>query len=489
MLASNSLLSGLVERHGVNNSLVGKAKHSADWTSVLRTGALITADLFSFLLLLLMTDLAVFAGELSFGQSSGGSRFLSLAGVHCVGAVLVGIIMITKGQYTERSSFWCEARRLAAASALAAIVVMFEPFEHVNLLLRFAAAGLWLLFPAWAIVIRNKTREVLDYFGVWQIPVVILAPTAALGRVSQTLNSQRPFDFKIVDEIALEKIDSSLLPNWKATLAEHRASRIIVAAAPSLDGLDKILDSIVRSRIPFMVILDHGVLPVYGGHDTRMLRSDSVLTSYQVGLSRPVVRKLKVALDLTIASLLIAFLAPLMILLAALIVTDGGPVFFAHKRIGRGGRHFQCLKFRTMAVNGDEILARTLARDPAALAEWKATRKLRLDPRVTRVGRVLRSTSLDELPQLFNVLRFDMSLVGPRPIVQDEVSLYAEDIVFYHETRPGLTGLWQISGRSDTSYEERVAYDRWYVKNWTLWHDFVILWLTLPAVVARSGAR
>jgi undecaprenyl-phosphate galactose phosphotransferase len=133
-------------------------------------------------------------------------------------------------------------------------------------------------------------------------------------------------------------------------------------------------------------------------------------------------------------------------------------------------------------------LRRLLETDRQAAAEWMATQKLRNDPRITWIGRLLRSTSLDELPQLLNVLRLEMSLVGPRPIVRSEVPRYAADITYYYETRPGLTGLWQVSGRSDTSYERRVQLDTWYVKNWTIWHDLAILAKTLPAVLKRRGA-
>ena len=157
--------------------------------------------------------------------------------------------------------------------------------------------------------------------------------------------------------------------------------------------------------------------------------------------------------------------------------------------MGAGGRPFYCLKFRTMVVDADRVLDEALARDPALAAEWAASRKLVDDPRVTRIGRFLRKTSLDELPQLINVLRLEMSLVGPRPIVESEVPLYGEAIAQYHATRPGITGLWQVSGRSNTSYARRVQLDVWYVNNWTVWNDIAVLLKTIPAVLGRRGAR
>ena len=142
-----------------------------------------------------------------------------------------------------------------------------------------------------------------------------------------------------------------------------------------------------------------------------------------------------------------------------------------------------------MVSNSSDVLRALLERDPAAKAEWDDTQKLTNDPRITHIGRLLRATSLDELPQLINILRQDMSLVGPRPIVEQEIVRYGENIVYYYETKPGLTGLWQVSGRSDTSYVQRVQLDCWYVRNWSMWHDVAILAKTVPAVLLRKGAR
>ena len=210
--------------------------------------------------------------------------------------------------------------------------------------------------------------------------------------------------------------------------------------------------------------------------------------AYRNNLARPVARLAKLVFDLVAALCILAIFSPLLLLIALAVKSDGGPVLFAHRRVGANGREFKCFKFRSMVPDGDAVLQRHLESNADAAAEWAATRKLRHDPRVTRMGQILRSTSLDELPQLLNVLRLEMSLVGPRPIVESEVARYAEDITYYYETRPGLTGLWQVSGRSETSYERRVQLDTWYVKNWTIWHDLAILAKTLPAVWKRRGA-
>ena len=186
---------------------------------------------------------------------------------------------------------------------------------------------------------------------------------------------------------------------------------------------------------------------------------------------------------------MLLFFAPLFLVLVALVkLTSRGPAIYGHPRVGYDGRSFTCLKFRSMVANGDEALRRHLAENPAARREWELSRKLRHDPRVTLVGRFLRKSSLDELPQLINVLRGDMSIVGPRPIVTAELVRYGQDATQYCSTRPGITGLWQISGRSDTGYEERVTLDVTYVRQWSLRQDLRIIMLTIPAVLLQRGS-
>lgn len=188
----------------------------------------------------------------------------------------------------------------------------------------------------------------------------------------------------------------------------------------------------------------------------------------------------------SIAGLLL--FSPIFLFLILKIRQDGGPVFYAQERLGKHGKLFKCWKFRSMVINADERLRLLLENDPEARLEWESTYKLKNDPRVTKIGAFIRRTSLDELPQFYNVLRGDMSLVGPRPIVEDEKKYYGDRIRDYLSVKPGVTGLWQISGRSDTSYEERVALDSYYARHWSLWGDFVIIFKTVFVVLARRGA-
>lgn len=194
-------------------------------------------------------------------------------------------------------------------------------------------------------------------------------------------------------------------------------------------------------------------------------------------------------MNVSIAVAALVFFLPLMILVAlAIWCQDRGPIFFAHKRIGRGGSKFPCLKFRSMAVDAQERLQDLLARDPAAREEWERDHKLRNDPRVTRLGAFLRKTSLDELPQLINVIRGEMDVVGPRPIVDDEVAKYGARFKHYCSVNPGITGLWQVSGRNDTSYRSRVAMDCVYARSKSIGLDLKVMAATVPAVLMRKGS-
>ena len=193
--------------------------------------------------------------------------------------------------------------------------------------------------------------------------------------------------------------------------------------------------------------------------------------------------------DIVFSFILIVALSPMFVMTAAAIkLCDGGPIFFSQSRIGRSLRAFRCLKFRTMAVDADQKMGAHLAANEQAAVEWATKRKLKADPRLTPIGAALRRSSLDELPQLINVLRGEMSLVGPRPVVAEELVHYGADAQLCMSVKPGLTGAWQVSGRSDTSYEDRVQMDKNYCLNWSMSGDIIIILRTIPAVIFGRGA-
>jgi len=180
--------------------------------------------------------------------------------------------------------------------------------------------------------------------------------------------------------------------------------------------------------------------------------------------------------------------SPLMLMIVLLMRKGDGSAIYRHRRVGRGGQMFSCLKFRTMVPNADQVLHDLIARDPELKAEWIRDHKLRHDPRVTRLGRFLRRTSLDELPQLMNVLRGEMSLVGPRPVIREELLRYGRSVGTYLAAKPGITGLWQVNGRNDTDYRRRVVLDAYYVRNQNLLLDLYVLMKTIGVVLSGNGA-
>ncbi len=223
---------------------------------------------------------------------------------------------------------------------------------------------------------------------------------------------------------------------------------------------------------------------------TRELTDANYVAVQNASSENRAMNTLKRATDFLLAATALIFLLPVLVPIACAIrLSDGGPALFKQKRIGRDGREFMCYKFRSMVVDSKERLERLLAENPRARAEWQATQKLEDDPRITPFGNFLRKSSLDELPQLINILRGEMSIVGPRPIVRNEIEKYGEYFEHYCQVRPGLTGLWQVSGRSDTTYDERVALDVKYVNDWSYTQDIKIIAMTIPAVLMSDGAR
>lgn len=237
-----------------------------------------------------------------------------------------------------------------------------------------------------------------------------------------------------------------------------------------------------------VLVADVPGVPLHGMRTTYVKSHELLLMQVRDNLSRWHVRFFKRCLDLAGAISISMMLAPFLLYIAWQVRKDGGRAIYGHPRIGHNGRPFNCYKFRSMVVDANAKLAELLERDPEAKRDWERDFKLKNDPRVTRIGSFLRRTSLDELPQLWNVIRGDMSLVGPRPIVQAELERYAADVPYYLMARPGMTGLWQVSGRNDADYTTRVYLDAWYVRNWSLWYDIAILFMTVRTVFKRDGA-
>lgn len=273
----------------------------------------------------------------------------------------------------------------------------------------------------------------------------------------------------------VKKLDIKTVIITAPGLEKSKLQRLIAAIQPHVRSI---------SFVPDLIGTPMGSVDV-----DNLFSEEIMLLRLKNNLARRRNRWIKRAFDIVAVLTGGLLVLPFIVIIAILVGIDNrGRIIFAHRRVGRGGRQFPCYKFQTMVPNASEMLEKYLAENPAARAEWEESFKLEHDPRVTRLGAFLRKTSLDELPQLLNVLKGEMSLVGPRPIVEKEMVRYGDNIKEYMEVTPGITGMWQASGRSDTTYAERVAMDTWYVRNWSIWIDLMYLLKTFKIVLTGKGA-
>ena len=346
---------------------------------------------------------------------------------------------------------------------------------------------------------RYVLLKVLKRYQYFHEPVVLVGAGRTAERVLRFFDGDLGYRYNILGIIDDAPVSQSVAQQYRYlgtfAQAEKLVRRIgvatVIITAPGLSrgklaGLIAELQPHVRN-IAF--VPDLIGTPMADVQVDVLFSEEILLMRLKNNLARAGNRFLKRIFDLVATVLGGVVLSPFLLALAIMVAIDNrGRVIFAHRRVGRGGREFPCYKFQTMVPDAQERLQEYLAANPEARREWEENFKLTNDPRVTKLGAFLRKTSLDELPQLWNVIVGDMSLVGPRPIVQAEVPRYHENIREYYMVRPGITGMWQASGRSDTTYEERVAMDTWYVRNWSVWIDLVYLFKTFKAVFVGKGA-
>ena len=406
------------------------------------------------------------------------------------------------GHYTRFRPTWTELQETTKACVyvgVANIVVLFAFKDTFSRLwIGFFVLTLVMYLPA----LRHLSRYIMTRLGWWLKSTYVVgtgenAVLTAAALQSDVAMGHRVEGFIDLDDRASQPDKLSGKPVFQqfpsfSSKDEAGENPCFVFAFESLSEMNKHRSLVDR----YIALSPHSTvsppitgLPLYGAEILTVFKQDTVLLKLQNRVNNPRTRFLKRTFDILVSISILLVLFPLMIGLYWLVGRDGSPATFGHARIGRNGKIFKCLKFRSMVVDGDSVLESHLQANPQAKAEWLATRKLSDDPRVTQIGKFLRKSSLDELPQLFNVLRGEMSLVGPRPIVQEEVFHYGDHIHSYLSMTPGITGLWQTSGRSDTTYRERVLLDVWYARNWSLWLDLVILMRTIPSLLKQSGAR
>jgi len=408
--------------------------------------------------------------------------------------------------YTYRLPFWDEARSLIKSVSVSMVIIL----SAVNIYeLSYGFSRLKLvLFWIFAIFIfptfRLWGKRCLSRLGWWNENVIIIGAGTAGKAVAQALNSDAHMGFNLVGFLddSPDKIASMIeingreykvfgrVRNYKKFVSFLNISSVIIAI-PSLrpDKLTKLANSIQKYTKQVLLIPDLKGLSLLNTELRHLFEQQMFLLKINNNLKNFVTRFFKRVSDIALSLMLFPFVVPVICLIWIMLKLDsGGPAFFVQDRLGRKGV-FKCIKFRTMHQDSDKLLADHLQANPAASEEWEKYKKLRdYDPRVTKIGKWLRNTSLDELPQLFNVLKGDMSLVGPRPYMPSESKDIGDSIETILLINPGITGLWQVSGRNGLSFQHRIELDKWYILNWSLWFDIVILCKTLGVVIKRQGA-
>lgn len=357
----------------------------------------------------------------------------------------------------------------------------------------------WILSFLFLLIGRWLLERVLIKLGLFFVPVIIIGAGKTAELLLRSFERNPIMRIEIVGFVDDNPVSSKIANSYPILggfsdidriIAETGVQHVIVCA-PGLESKKLIalvndLEIKVKnvSFIPELIGMPAANVQAQG-----LMEENTLIIRVKNNLSRPYYRFVKRVFDLVVTLMSLVLLLPIGFIISILIYIDNpGPVLFAHRRVGKGGKEFPCYKFRSMIVGAEEALKTYLAEHPEAREEWERDFKLKDDPRITRLGHFLRKTSLDELPQILNVLKGEMSLVGPRPIVRKEVEKYGEYIEDFYLVPPGITGVWQVSGRSDTTYEERVQMDSWYVHNWSVWIDIVYLVRTVGAVLKRKGA-
>lgn len=399
--------------------------------------------------------------------------------------------------YTYRKPLWFELKEVLRTLIILAIIELAIIAFSKLYFSRYLWGITWIIALCLVPVGRIITKKILFKFNYFLKETVIIGNGKNALETYIALSKEDYLGLNIKGYVSINGKDSLLNNEVNSILPENVWKIVDPAEAQFIIALEENehrqrlfwLRQLAKHHCRYIsVIPTIRGLPLYSTDMSFLFSSEVMILRINNNLAKRSARFLKRAMDILGSIVIILILSPILITLYLLIKKDGGNAIYGHERIGRNGKPFKCLKFRSMVVNSKEVLAELLAKDPEARAEWEKDFKLKNDPRITKVGHFLRKTSLDELPQLFNVLKGEMSLVGPRPIVQEELERYQDDVSYYLMAKPGMTGLWQVSGRNDVDYETRVYFDSWYVKNWSMWNDIAILFKTINVVLKRDGA-
>ena len=431
-------------------------------------------------------------------------------------ALLIG--SYSKGHYSRFKGLWEEWGELTKLSlsilgmTIGVLFIAKTNFSRAWLL------GSWTLILISIPLVRCYTKTVLHNQGKWLTPAIILGSGQNAVDAALALESDFNMGYRVIGLAEIDRLNATVEANTDG-LALTRSAKDPITRKEHIFALihskQKLLNIIEETKPYFVLALEPGehskyqsfvsevmlhsqnfsIIPPLKGvplvgaeispifrHDVLHLKIRTNLSSWKVNLSKRI-------FDMFFATVVLILLSPMLLIVSALIKSDGGSVFFSQRRVGFKGSTFGCLKFRSMCTDSDDVLERLLASDDKLRKEYLDTQKLKDDPRITRIGKIIRKYSIDELPQLFNVLLGQMSLVGPRPVRPDELlSHYGESADLYKSSPPGITGLWQVSGRNNLDYQTRVRLDSWYVQNQNFWGDLKLIVKTVGVILKGEGA-
>ncbi|WBQ14331.1 exopolysaccharide biosynthesis polyprenyl glycosylphosphotransferase [Hyphomonadaceae bacterium BL14] len=392
----------------------------------------------------------------------------------------------SKGHYHRREALSDQLPSILTGCALAMLGAGAIQFATIEVGSRVLTATHWLILAPALAGARLAARQALRSAGLWTSPAVLFTAAARSDAVREVIARHDALGVHVDSAIATDDMDKARLIDVMRRAAISGRG-VVYAPAPDEHDQHDVIRALVLEGVPFLLAPRIGPLPTQAEVLNYPLEDVSFI-DVRDPLARPAAKIAKRVFDVAASAGLLLFLLPVLGAVTLVVRADGGPALFRQRRVGRGGRSFDCLKFRSMQLDAEARLDKLIRDNPAIASEWHAFQKLRRDPRITPVGWLIRKTNLDELPQLINVLRGDMSLVGPRPMTLSQISAYGDYMTAYARMRPGLTGLWQTNGRNQTTFAERARLDAWYVRNWSLWRDCVILVRTVREVIfARGG--
>ncbi len=409
-----------------------------------------------------------------------------------------------EGLYTKRFSFWDEVKTLWKVSffstlGIFAVLYLGKIGEQIS---RTTVVLMGIISLPLLPLIRIYTKRILFNLGLLKRKALILGAGKTGTMIYNALKKDRNFGLNVVGFLDddPDKRGTSIqgikihpgVDNAQTYIGRCDIEDVIIAMPGcNRDRLIAIINKLQHKAQSILLIPDLFGITILGTNLQHFFQEQTIGLQVKNNLAEPVNLITKKIFDIIMSSIFLIILAIPMLFISILIkTTSSGPAIYSHKRIGKNGKPFNCYKFRTMYKDAQERLNTILVTNEDAKNEWNHHWKLSNDPRTTTIGRFLRQTSLDELPQIFNVLKCEMSLVGPRPVTKQEIDEYYKDrATLCFGVTPGITGLWQVSGRSNTSYDYRIALDSWYVRNWNLWLDIVIILKTMKVVLRKEGAR